>query len=237
MPPSLATYQAVANSIYDPQQTADITTSRAATAASVANDEAEKPQIQTDYQTAVDNLTQQTNKNVGTINQLYTERLGGNFSGLQGNDLGMMFSSANKQQATIESTRANKLAAITTDETNLQNTENANESSIVSKYQGQKNQYAQESYGQAVKDYNDEQLAYAKLAASNAKSGAASSAKAGQSAAASKIAAGLNKMSGRDGYVSPYDYSAGLREWEAAGYSASEYNATFAGYKNPNTKY
>lgn len=246
--PSLANYQAAAQSIYQPQLQADITTAKNTETNDIANQEAGKGQIQTDYQSAIDNLTQTTNQNVAKINQLYTERLGGNFSGLQGNDLGSMFATASKNQATIESTRANKLAAISTAETNDENTYNSTVASLTSKYQGEEAQYANTAYSDAVKQYNTDQLNQQKLAISEAKLGI-SEAKAGTPSATAQQAAQLAQLNstfqkqftakgaqGRDGYVSPTTYNNLLAEYQAQGGTATQFKDAFSGYANPNQK-
>jgi hypothetical protein len=151
MTPDLATYQTAANAVYQPLAAADIAKAKATATTDVANQESLKGQISTDYQAAIDNLTTTTNSNVAKINQLYTQRLGGNFSGLQGNDLGSMFGKATQAQGTIESTRANKLSAISTAETNIGTTLAADISSIGSKYQSQAASSAQTNYNADVK--------------------------------------------------------------------------------------
>lgn len=157
MPPQLSDYQAAAKAQYEPQLQADITTSKANTAASIANLESTKGQINTDYSSAIQNLKNSVQDQTGQISQLYTSRLLGNFSGLQGNDMGKMYSRANQQQATIESTRANKLSSIATQQTNLRNSEIANESALTSKYQGLEAGAASSGYSAAIKDFEDQQ--------------------------------------------------------------------------------
>lgn len=257
--PSLATYQQAAQSIYEPQKAADITQAQATTAADIANMESGKGQIQTDYQTAINNLTATTNANVGKINQLYTERLGGNFSGLQGNDLGSMFGKAAQAQGVIESTRANKLAAIATSETNAQNQLGATISSLTSKYQGEEANYAQSSYSSAVKEYNTEQYqqqqlalrqesidaanarANASISAANARASARASAAADkpltQQQTASAILQGLSSVRGSDGFVSPQDYAQAFKDWTSAGFNGSTFNNYFGQLKNPKNGY
>lgn len=157
MPPSFADYEAAAKAQYEPQLQADITTGKSNTAAQVANLESTKGQINTDYTSAIQNLQNSVQDQTGQINQLYTSRLLGNFSGLQGNDMGKMYSRANQQQGTIESTRANKLSSVATQQTNLQNAEIANESALTSKYQGLEAGAASSGYQSAVKDFQDQQ--------------------------------------------------------------------------------
>lgn len=243
--PQLSTYQAAANAIYQPQLQGDITTAKNTETGDIANEEALKGQVQTDYQSAIDKLTQTTNTNVGKINQLYTERLGGNFSGLQGNDLGTMFATASQNQATIESTRANKLAAIATTETNDQNTYDSTVQSLTSKYQGEEADYADTAYSAAVKQANTDQLNQEKLAISEAKLGI-SEAKASDGPAPTLLsnAQGLNQTltanSGSDKYVSPQELGKAFNAWTAAGETAADffkYANQFINPKNTSYKY
>lgn len=156
MPPALSDYQTAANAIYEPQKQAD-SIQLAATRDTTKNAlESQKGQVNTDYTSAIDQLTHSVQDQTNQINQLYSQRLGGNFSGLQGNDLGNMFSRANEQQGLIESTRANKLSEITAGETNADIDYGAGVASLTPKYQSLETQYAQDAYGSAVKEYNTE---------------------------------------------------------------------------------
>lgn len=163
MPPSLTDYQAAAKAQYDPQLQADIITGRANSAAQVSNLESTKGQINTNYTSAIQNLQNSVTDQTGQITQLYTSRLLGNFSGLQGNDMGKMFSRANQQQATIESTRANAMNSIATQESNIKNSEIDNESALASKYQGLEAGAASSGYDAALKQYNTSQYQQAEL--------------------------------------------------------------------------
>ncbi len=168
MQPNLSDYQSAAQAIYQPQLQADITTSKANSAAQVANLESSKGQIGTNYNAAIQNLQNSVQDQAGKIGQLYTSRLLGNISGLQGNDMGEMFSRAGQQQATIESTRVNALNSVATQEANVQNQEIAGESALASKYQGLQAEYANSGYASALKDYNAQQLEQQKMAQSQA---------------------------------------------------------------------
>ncbi len=163
MPPNLATYQKAANSIYNPQQASDIAGLQATERSTINTLEASKPQIATDYQSAINTLTQTTQANAAKINQLYSERLGGNFSGLQGNDLGNMYGMAAQQQSIISQTMANKLAQITGQESNAKIAYATGVSQEKSKIQSAKAQYAQSAYGSAQKNYVDAQYKNAQL--------------------------------------------------------------------------
>lgn len=203
MPPQLSDYQSAANAIYQPQQQAEATALQATNTTTKNSLEAEKPQIQTDYQSAINQLTQSVQDQTGQINQLYSQRLGGNFSGLQGNDLGQMFSRANQQQSIISQTEANKLSQITTEEGNADINYQASLAALTPKYQSLETQYAQSAYGSAVSDYNDTQYKNAELGLSearlgieqqNANNSAANAANSASSAAASayKLKQGSN---------------------------------------------
>ena len=167
--PTLATYQKAATSIYAPEESADITNEEAATNAQVANDQAETGQVDTDYESAIDNLQNTIQSQTGQIGALYTSKLLGNISGLQGNDMGEMYAKADQQESLIEETRANKLTQISTDETNAENEEAADVSSLKSKYQGEEASYAESAYSTAVKDYNTEAYQQEELGLNEAK--------------------------------------------------------------------
>lgn len=49
-----------------------------------------------------------------------------------------------------------------------------------------------------------------------------------------KLSAALARHAGPDGFVDPQTYKAGLREWNAAGYTTAQYNNFFKGFVNPN---
>lgn len=162
-PPSLTDYQTAAQAIYAPQQQAEMTQLQATNTTTKNTLESEKGQIQTDYNSAIQNLNNTVQDQTAQISQLYSLRLGGNFSGLQGNDMGQMFARANQQQATIASTEANKLSAITTAEGNADITYQADLASLTPKYQSEEEQYAQSNYAAAVKQYDTQQYQQAEL--------------------------------------------------------------------------
>jgi hypothetical protein len=153
--PELSTYQQAAQSIYEPQLQSEISTAQTERNANVNSLNAEKGQVQTDYTAAIQNLQSSIQGQTAQINQLYTSRLLGNFSGLQGNDMGQMYSKANQQQGIIESTRANKLNSIATNIANEQMKETNLEGSLRSKYQGLESEYAYSNFGAAQKSYYD----------------------------------------------------------------------------------
>jgi hypothetical protein len=232
--PSLSSYQKAAQSIYAPQQAAEARTLATNEQNTINTLESGKGQISADYQSAIDNLNTTLNADIGKINQLYTERLGGNFSGLQGNDLGGLFSSAQKQQSNIEQTRANKLAEITVGETNAKNTYNTDVTNLPSKYQSLQAQYAQGAYGSAVKDYQTQayrqaqlQQAQERINISANRSSAAKTPSQGEvkQADASTIGSFLNSVVGKDGHVNQQNWNQAMKQWVNAGYSAKEFVA------------
>src|ERR1044072_6722791 len=77
------------------------------------------------------------------------------FSGLQGNDMGMMYSKANQNRTDIETTRANKLTDLAKPRSMTLAEERSQGEVLRSKYRGMKNQYAQSLYNQALKDEED----------------------------------------------------------------------------------
>lgn len=240
-PPSLSTYQQQANAIYQPQQASEAATLANTEQTTQNTLESSKGQVNTDYQSAIDALTATTNSNVGKINQLYTERLGGNFSGLQGNDLGGMFAKADQSQATIESTRANKLADIATSETNAQLTYNTDLNNLTSKYQGLEENYANTNYDSAVKSYDSDQLAQERIDISAAKAAAGSTSSNNAAALAQLNSIYQSKFTakgaqGKDSYVSPSTYNNLLQSYQEAGGTAAQFKAAFSGYTNPNQK-
>lgn len=243
MPPSLATYQAAANAVYAPQQAADDATALATEQNTIATDEAEKPQIQTDYTSAIDKLTQSVADQTGKISQLYATNLGGNFSGLQANSMAQVYSTADQQQSIIEQTQANKLAQITTDEGNASNSYEADLSSTASKYQGEEADYANSNYNTALSEYNTQQgeLERSEISASSKSSGGSGgSSSSGSTSITSQkgeIAAGLNSVKGGDGYVSPQDYAAAYEDWLQLGGTVASFNSEFGSLKNPKNGY
>lgn len=233
---NLAQYQQAASSIYEPQLQGDITNATAAKDAQIANLESSKGQINTDYQTAIQNLNDTTKSNMAKIDQLYNERLSGNFSGLQANDAGGMLAKAQQAQSTIEQTRANKLNQIATNEANINNTYAANVSSLKSKYQGQEANYAQSAYASAVKAeqdnaYKQEQLnlSYARLAASQNRAPSASEVKQSDM---STIGSFLDNVKGGDGHVSQQNWNQAMSKWIQAGYDPSEFIKSYKQYVN-----
>lgn len=82
--------------------------------------------------------------------------------------------------------------------------------------------------------YNQAKL---QIAAQKANSGSSNSS-AAKTAQASQAADALNRYlihkTGKDTYLSPYDYNAALSAWAQDGYSTSQFQAIFGHYKNPN---
>lgn len=240
----ISAYQAAAKSIYEPQKQAEVNSLTSVRDTTKNALESQKGQVNTNYQDAINQLTQSIQDQTGQINQLYSQQLGGNFSGLQGNDLGQMFSRANQQQGIVEQTRANKLGEITAAQTNADIEYGTGIANLTPKYQSLESAYANDAYGAAAKAEQDQAnkdrdyaLSVAKFKQSSSTANQSAATTAAKGKAADTLRTQLNKMSGRDGYVSPYDYSAAKREWQAAGYSAGEFESIFSGLKNPKTKY
>lgn len=214
-------YMQAAQSIYEPQKQAEATALTAVRDTTKNSLEAQKGQVNTSYQQAIDKLTLAVQDQSSQINQLYTQRLSGNFSGLQGNDMGNMFSRANQQQGYIESTRANKINEITTGETNADINYNAGIASLTPKYQSLETQYAQDAYGSAVKAQREQANSDRSYNLSVAKLGISQQDKANKAAqdAAGKYKVNFKNDAGQQGdksYEGPngstnlFQYAAGI---------------------------
>lgn len=215
MPP--ASYMEAAQAFYQPQQQAEATSLQATDTTTKNTLEAEKPQIQTDYQSAIDKLTQSVQDQTGQINMLYSQRLGGNFSGLQGNDLGQMFSRANEQQSIISQTEANKLSAITTAEGNADITYNADLSALTPKYQSLEAGAAASAYASDEKDAQTQansdrtySLDVAKLGATEANTAATQANTAASKYTVSQLSSGNKAYKGPNGQTNLYQFAQGV---------------------------
>jgi hypothetical protein len=245
MPPSLSSYQQAAASIYEPEKQAEAASLQTEKQGTINTLETGKGQVATDYQEAIDNLNSTVKENIGKINQLYTERLAGNFSGLQGNDVGGMFAKGVQQQSIIEQTRTNKLSSIAVEEANATNKYNTDIANLPSKYQSMENKYASDTYNSAVKDYNTNQYRQQQLDISRARlsQGNKQSQAEIKNNIAQQVSAKLTSVTGNrggksrgDNYVSPADYAKAKQAWVQAGYSAGEFDNQFSNFRNPNTK-
>lgn len=247
----LGAYQAAAASIYDPQLQSEVTQAGAVRDTTKNALESQKGQVNTNYQSAIDQLTQSVEDQTGQINQLYSQRLGGNFSGLQGNDMGKMFSRANQQTATIASTRVNKLNEITTGQTNADIAYAAGVASLTSRYQGLKSQYANENYGAAVKSEQDaaqrqqekaqaqanSDREYALSVAKFQSSGSSPSVAQNKAAVQTHVTQGLASGSGRDGNVSRATWNSAMNDYIAGGLGTiRDFWKTYGNYVNDKTK-
>lgn len=211
MPP--ASYIQAAQAFYEPQKQAEQTTLQATNTTTKNTLEAEKPQIQTDYQSAIDKLTQSVSDQTDQISQLYSQRLGGNFSGLQGNDMGKMFSRANQQQSIISQTEANKLAQITTEEGNADITYQSSLAALTPKYQSLEAGAAASSYAADQKAAQTQansdrtyQLGVARLGVSAANAGTAAAGKY----KVSQLSSGNKAYTGPNGQTNLYDYASNV---------------------------
>jgi len=242
----LATYQNQANSIYDPQQANAAAALTADKTAQINTLEGNKGTIGQDYATAIQNLNQTTQGNVGTINQLYTQRLGGNFSGLQGNDMGQMFARAHQDQTNIETTRANKLNDLAIQEGNVNNKYTVDNNALTGKYSALKNQYAYAGYASALKQEQQQQyqqqqlqLAQERINSSNYNAQMSRQARSSQTSMAQQkqndmatTTQNLASKVGGDGHVSEETWNKALSDWTNAGYSADEFTKNNNQYIN-----
>ncbi len=238
MPPALSDYQTAANAIYEPQKAAEATSLASTRTQNINTLEAQKGQVSTDYQSAIEKLTQSVQDQSAQINQLYSQRLGGNFSGLQGNDMGKMFSRANQTQGIIEQTRLNKLNQIATGETNVNLQYNTDVGNLTSKYGSLESQYAQSAYGAAVKAQRDQANSDRNYALSVARLNLSASraAKAAQPKTPSvgNIIAAYIKADSKYGDYNPN--GSNYHRWQAAeeslldnGYDPTQYKKELAG--------
>lgn len=165
----LTAAQQAAQGIYDPQLQSELTQRQNAYLSQVGALNEEQGTVEPAYQKALRGLTDQQQQGEGKLNQLYSQRMGGMFSGLQGNDLGMFFSKGNQQRTDIESDRAGKLANIGRRQSESKNTWMSDMGSINSKYQGMKNQYAQDLYQKQVQQEEDQRRYQAQMSLENQK--------------------------------------------------------------------
>lgn len=208
MPASLADYQTAAEQFYAPQQQAEARSLVANRDETINSQEAQKGQVNTNYEDLINKLTQSVQDETAQIKHTYSDALGGNFSGLIGNDLGMMFTRANQQQGIIGETRANKLNEITANETNANIEYSTNIANLTPKYQTLKNEYASGGYAAAVKAEKDQanldrtyQLSLAKLGVSqNNKATTAADKISGQYKVVGKNNADTGKADNSQGY-------------------------------------
>lgn len=168
--PDLATYEAQAQAEYAPQEQAEQTTDTATHQANLNTLNTQLGSVGTQYDEQEQTLAQTVQSEAAQIAQTYSTHLLGNFSGLQGNDMGEMFSKANTQEQDIETERTNAINSVNTAITNENLTYNANEAALTSKYQGLEAGAASDAYNAAVKDYDTQEyqqeelgLEYAKL--------------------------------------------------------------------------
>jgi hypothetical protein len=242
--PQLSTYEQAAQSIYEPQKAAEATALGATRDTTKATLESQKGQIGTDYEQALQSLKDSITQQSGQISQLYTQRLLGNISGLQGNDMGNMFSKANQQQAIISETRANKLNAISTAEGNADIAYNSGMASLTPKFQSQEQQYAQSAYGSAVKNYQDQAYKQERLNLDTAKfnetqrhnsatENAAFNKPLNPQQTVAAIKSGLESVKGGDGHVNPKDLARAYQYYTGSGLNPNDFWKYFQGYWNP----
>jgi len=236
--PDFSTYESQAKATYEPQLVAEKTQAAAGHQANLNTLATEKGSVGTQYDIQEQTLADTIKSEAAQINQTYSTHLLGNFSGLQGNDMGQMFSKGNTQMNNIETERTNAINAINTSVANENLTYTANDEALTSKYRGLEEGAAASGYNSAKKEYNTElyqkaqlDLGYAKLAESAANR--ASSSGNQLRVLTSSIGGALQQSAGRDGYVSPQDYAAAKRDWISQGYSSAQFDSAFAGFRNP----
>lgn len=147
----IAQYQAAANAVYDPQAAAEkdsLTTGFNSTKAAL---ELSKVTSGQSYDRALRGVDESEKTQTSSLNSLYSQRLGGNFSGLQGNALQGLYGKDNQARADIQTSRANKLAEITGQEIASQNKYNTDTRNVDAKISGEKAKYANEGYNSALK--------------------------------------------------------------------------------------
>lgn len=215
MPP--ASYMQAAEAVYQPQEQAEATSLQATDTTTKNTLQAEVPQIQTDYQSAIDKLTLSVQNQTASINQLYSQRLGGNFSGLQGNDLGSMYAQANEQQSIISQTEANKLSEITTEEGNADITYQADLSALTPKYQSLEESAAETSYAadqKAAQDQSNSDRTYdldvAKFEQSASNSDTSAANTLADKYKVSSLSSGNKAYTGPNGETNLYQYAQGV---------------------------
>lgn len=236
MPP--ASYMQAAQAFYAPQQQADTIALQTTDQTTKNTLEAEKPQVQTDYESAIDQLTNSVQDQTGQINQLYSQRLGGNFSGLLGNDLGQMFSRANQQQSIISQTEANKLAQITTEEGNADIEENNGIAALTPKYQALEEGAAASAYSsdqaaaqaQANSD-REYQLSVAKFEESENNDANTAAANLGKGYSVKQLTSGNKAYTGPNGQTNLYQYAAAV----SGGDPTDTYNTILSELKTGST--
>lgn len=210
--PDLATYEAQANATYAPQEQAEQTQSAATHQANLNTLGTQLSSTGTQYDEQEQGLTNTVQSEAAQIAQTYSTHLLGNFSGLQGNDMGEMFSKANQQEQNIETERTNAINAVNTSITNENLTYNANSAALVSKYQGLEAGAASDSYNAAVKDYDTEQYQQEQLGLDYAKLNQTASYESGELAnsanSAANSASNAYKATGKGGSTNNgYDFT------------------------------
>lgn len=220
MPP--ASYQSLAESIYNPQQQAESNSLDTNHTNTISQLEGSKSYVAQNYNEGIQNLKDSVKAQTGQIDSLYNSRLLGNISGLQGNDMGMMYAKANQQQANIETTRANKLAQITGAETAANNTYTTSKGNLGLKYSSLKSKYASDAYNSDVKDAraqsNSDRSYNLAVFNANKSAGNADTAAAGKYKVAYKTTGGGDKAyTGPNGSTNLYQYAQGVNGGAKAG--------------------
>ena len=155
--PTLSEYESQATSEYAPQESSALTTQGATHQANLNTLNTNLNDVGAQYDIQEEQLGSSVQQEAGQIAQTYATSLLGNTSGLQGNDMGEMFSNANLQEQSIETQRTNAINSINTSITNEDLTNNADTEAIQSQYAGEEASAADTAYNDAVSEYNTEE--------------------------------------------------------------------------------
>lgn len=148
----LAQFQAQANAIYDPQGAAEKASLKTGYDATYSQLESSKADVGTNYERAIRGVNETEKGQVSSLNALYSSRLAGNFSGLQGNALQGLYGKDNQARADLATNRINKLAQITGQETSALNKYNTDSRGVDAKITSEKAKYSSENYNSAVRE-------------------------------------------------------------------------------------
>jgi hypothetical protein len=225
----LAQFQATANSIYDPMATADKASLTTNYNSGKAAMELGRGDANVNYDKALRGVNESEKTQTDSLNSLYSSRLGGNFSGLQGNALQGLYGKDNQARADIQTARASKLAQITGQEKASLDKYNTDTKNVDTRYTGEKAKYANEGYNSALKQEevqrkdaerqqqeaqrqanSDRQFALSesRFSASEARANSKASADAGKGYKTSQLSSGNYKFTGpHGGPVSMSEYS------------------------------
>ena len=148
----LAAFQAQANNIYDPQAKAQKDSLTSGYNAGKASMELTKGETNQGYERALRGVDETEKSQVSSLNSMYSQRLGGNFSGLQGNALQGLYGKDNQARADLATSRVNMLAKISGQETAALDKYNTDEQNVDARISGEKAKYSSDNYNSAVRE-------------------------------------------------------------------------------------